>query len=140
MVGRGDMLISHGSELLRLQCAFVDTPEVESVVEFIGEQQGYPTAHLLPEPEMDDDDSGNKSFDPKNRDKLFEDCARVVVQMQSGSTSNLQRRFNLGYNRAGRIMDQLEAASIVGPAVGSKPREVYFKSDSELEQFFESLS
>jgi DNA segregation ATPase FtsK/SpoIIIE, S-DNA-T family len=140
LVGRGDMLISHGSELLRLQCAFVDTPEVENVVEFISEQKGYPTAHLLPEPEMDDDDSGNKSFDPKNRDKLFEDCARVVVQMQSGSTSNLQRRFNLGYNRAGRIMDQLEAASIVGPAVGSKPREVYFKTEGELEQFFESLN
>jgi S-DNA-T family DNA segregation ATPase FtsK/SpoIIIE len=140
LVGRGDMLISHGSELLRLQCAFVDTPEVENVVNFIGKQQGYPSAHPLPEPEMDDDDSGSKNFDPKNRDKLFEDCARVVVQMQSGSTSNLQRRFNLGYNRAGRIMDQLEAASIVGPAVGSKPREVYFKTESELEQFFGTLS
>ena len=140
LVGRGDMLISHGSELLRLQCAFVDTPEVENVVEFIGRQQGYATAHLLPEPEMDDEDGGNKSFDPKNRDKLFEDCARMVVQMQSGSTSNLQRRFNLGYNRAGRIMDQLESASIVGPAVGSKPRDVYFKSESELEQFLDTLS
>ncbi len=140
LVGRGDMLISHGSELLRLQCAFVDTPEVERVVDFIGEQRGYPTAHMLPEPEMDDEDGGNKSFDPKNRDKLFEDCARMVVQMQSGSTSNLQRRFNLGYNRAGRIMDQLEAANIVGPAVGSKPREVYFKTESELEQFFATLN
>jgi DNA segregation ATPase FtsK/SpoIIIE, S-DNA-T family len=140
LIGRGDMLISHGSELLRLQCAFVDTPEVENVVEFIGKQQGYPTAHLLPEPEMDDEDGGNKSFDPKNRDKLFEDCARMVVQMQSGSTSNLQRRFNLGYNRAGRIMDQLESAGIVGPAVGSKPREVYFKTESELEGFLGTLS
>ena len=139
LVGRGDMLISHGSELLRLQCAFVDTPEVDNVVNFIGSQRGYPTAHALPEPEMDDDDSGAKSFDPKNRDKLFEECARTVVQMQSGSTSNLQRRYNLGYNRAGRIMDQLEAANIVGPAVGSKPREVYFKSDSELEQFLDTL-
>ena len=139
LVGRGDMLISHGSELLRLQCAFVDTPEVEHIVEFIGSQRGYPKAHPLPEPEMDDEDGGSKTFDPKNRDKLFEDCARTVVQMQSGSTSNLQRRFNLGYNRAGRIMDQLEAANIVGPAVGSKPREVYFKSESELEEFLGTL-
>ncbi len=139
LVGRGDMLISNGNELLRLQCAFVDTPEVENVVNFIGSQRGYPKAHPLPEPEMDDDDSGPKSFDPKNRDKLFEDCARTVVQMQSGSTSNLQRRFNLGYNRAGRIMDQLEAANIVGPAMGSKPREVYFHSEQELEQFLSTL-
>jgi S-DNA-T family DNA segregation ATPase FtsK/SpoIIIE len=139
LVGRGDMLISHGSELLRLQCAFVDTPEVEHIVEFIGEQRGYPKAHPLPEPEMDDDEGGAKNVDLKNRDKLFEECARTVVQMQSGSTSNLQRRFNLGYNRAGRIMDQLEAANIVGPAVGSKPREVYFKSEMELEQFLETL-
>ena len=139
LVGRGDMLISHGSELLRLQCAFVDTPEVENVVNFIGNQRGYPKAHPLPEPEMDDEDGGNKSFDAKNRDKLFEECARTVVQTQSGSTSNLQRRFNLGYNRAGRIMDQLEAASIVGPAAGSKPREVYFKTESELEQFLGTL-
>ena len=139
LVGRGDMLISHGSELLRIQCAFVDTPEVENVVNFIGDQRGYPKAHPLPEPEMDDEDGGNKSFDAKNRDKLFEDCARTVVQTQSGSTSNLQRRFNLGYNRAGRIMDQLEAASIVGPAAGSKPREVYFKTESELEGFLDTL-
>jgi DNA segregation ATPase FtsK/SpoIIIE, S-DNA-T family len=138
LVGRGDMLISHGSELLRLQCAFVDTPEVERVVDFIGRQQGYASAHPLPEPEMDDDDNP-KNIDLKNRDKLFEDCARLVVQMQSGSTSNLQRRLNLGYNRAGRIMDQLEAAGIVGPAAGSKPREVYFKTESELEQFLQSL-
>ena len=139
LVGRGDMLISHGSELLRLQCAFVDTPEVERIVDFIGEQQGYPHAHPLPEPEMDEDDAANKTFDKKNKDKFFEDCARVVVQTQSGSTSMLQRRFNLGYNRAGRIMDQLEAAGIVGPASGSKPREVYFKTDSELEEFLHSI-
>ena len=139
LVGRGDLLISNGNELLRLQCAFVDTPEVENVVNFIGSQRGYPKAHPLPEPEMDDDDDAAKSFDPKNRDKLFEDCARTVVQMQSGSTSNLQRRFNLGYNRAGRIMDQLEAANIVGPAQGSKPREVYFKSESELDSFLDTL-
>ncbi len=140
LVGRGDMLISHGSELLRIQCAFVDTPEVENIVNFIGNQRGYPKAHALPEPEMDDEDGGGKNVDLKNRDKLFEECARTVVQMQSGSTSNLQRRFNLGYNRAGRIMDQLEAANIVGPAAGSKPREVYYKSETELEGFLGTLS
>ena len=113
--------------------------EVEKIVEFIGAQQGYPHAHPLPEPEMDDDDAATKTFDKKNKDKFFEDCARVVVQTQSGSTSMLQRRFNLGYNRAGRIMDQLEAAGIVGPASGSKPREVYFKTESELESFLQSI-
>lgn len=139
LIGRGDMLVSHGSELLRLQCAFVDTPEVEEVVEFIGKQRGYASAFELPEYEGEDGET-TKEVDLTNRDKLFEDCARVVVQMQSGSTSNLQRRFNLGYNRAGRIMDQLEAASIVGPAVGSKPREVYFKTEAELEQFLNTLA
>ncbi len=138
LIGRGDMLVSHGSELLRLQCAFVDTPEVEHVVEFIAKQRGYASAFELPEYEGEEGE-GAKEVDLSNRDKLFEDCARVVVQMQSGSTSNLQRRFNLGYNRAGRIMDQLEAAGIVGPAVGSKPREVYFKTEAELEQFIHSL-
>jgi len=139
LIGRGDMLVSHGSELLRLQCAFVDTPEVEKIVDFIGDQQGYGSAHHLPEPEMDDEDGGGKSVDLKNRDKLFDDCARLVVQMQSGSTSNLQRRLNLGYNRAGRIMDQLEAAGIVGAANGSKPREVFFKSESELEEYLSTI-
>ena len=139
LIGRGDMLISHGSELLRIQCAFVDTPEVEQIVNFIGNQQGYATAHPLPEPEMDDEDGGSKSVDLKNRDKLFDDCARLVVQMQSGSTSNLQRRLNLGYNRAGRIMDQLEAAGVVGPANGSKPRDVYFKTESELDEFLSTI-
>jgi DNA segregation ATPase FtsK/SpoIIIE, S-DNA-T family len=138
LIGRGDMLVSHGSELLRLQCAFVDTPEVEKIVDFIGDQQGYGSAHPLPEPEMDDDE-GSKNVDLKNRDKLFEDCARIVVQMQSGSTSNLQRRLNLGYNRAGRIMDQLEAAGIVGPPNGSKSREVYFKTESELSEFLATI-
>ncbi len=140
LIGRGDMLVSHGSELLRLQCAFVDTPEVEKIVDFIGDQQGYATAHHLPEPEMDDEDGGSKNVDLKNRDKLFEDCARLVVQSQSGSTSNLQRRLNLGYNRAGRIMDQLEAAGVVGAANGSKAREVFFRTESELQEFLDSLS
>ncbi|MBS1586469.1 MAG: DNA translocase FtsK 4TM domain-containing protein [Bacteroidetes bacterium] len=139
LIGRGDMLVSHGSELLRLQCAFVDTPEVENIVEFIGKQRGYPSAFELPEYEGEDGDGADKVLDLTNRDKLFEDCARTVVQTQSGSTSMLQRRYNLGYNRAGRIMDQLEAAGIVGPAVGSKPREVYFKTEAELEQFLNTL-
>ncbi len=135
LIGRGDMLVSHGSELMRLQCAFVDTPEVENVVEFIGKQRGYPSAFELPEYEGEDGEN-DKIVDLTNRDKLFEDCARIVVQTQNGSTSNLQRRLNLGYNRAGRIMDQLEASGIVGPAVGSKPRDVLFKTEAELEQFF----
>lgn len=134
LVGRGDMLVSHGSELLRLQCAFVDTPEVEKIVDFIGHQRGYPTPFELPEYEGEEEGE-NKSVDLSSRDKLFEECARIVVQTQSGSTSMLQRRFNLGYNRAGRIMDQLEAAGIVGPASGSKPREVLFHGETELEQF-----
>lgn len=135
LVGRGDMLISHGSELLRLQCAFVDTPEVEKIVEFIGQQRGYPSAFELPEYEGEDAGGSGKVLDIGNRDELFEDCARLIVQTQSGSTSNLQRRLNLGYNRAGRIMDQIEAAGIVGPAVGSKPREVYVKTEAELEAY-----
>src|SRR5690606_7894190 len=132
LIGRGDMLVSHGSELLRLQCAFVDTPEVEKIVDFIGKQRGYPTAFELPEYESDEEDGSSKQVDLTSRDKLFEECARTVVQTQSGSTSMLQRRFNLGYNRAGRIMDQLEAAGIVGPAMGSKPREVLYYSETEL--------
>ncbi len=138
LIGRGDMLVSHGSELLRLQCAFVDTPEVERIVEFIGQQRGYLSAFELPEYEGEEESNG-KVVDLVNRDKLFEDCAKAVVQTQNGSTSNLQRRFNLGYNRAGRIMDQLEAAGIVGPAVGSKPRDVYYQTDAELEQFLSTM-
>lgn len=138
LIGRGDMLISFGSELLRLQCAFVDTPEVDNVTAFIGDQRGYPTAFELPEYEGDESDK-EKNIDLTNRDKLFEECARVVVQTQSGSTSMLQRRFNLGYNRAGRIMDQLEAADVVGPAVGSKPRDVLIHTEAQLEDMLRSL-
>lgn len=138
LIGRGDMLISFGSELLRLQCAFVDTPEVDNVTGFIGDQRGYPTAFELPEYEGEEGDK-EKNVDLTNRDKLFEDCARVVVQTQSGSTSMLQRRFNLGYNRAGRIMDQLEAADVVGPAVGSKPRDVLIHTEAQLEDMLRSL-
>jgi S-DNA-T family DNA segregation ATPase FtsK/SpoIIIE len=139
LIGRGDMLVSYGSELLRVQCAFVDTPEVEKIVDFIGTQRGYPSAFELPEYEGEDGEN-DKIVDLTNRDKLFEDCARTVVQTQSGSTSMLQRRYNLGYNRAGRIMDQLESAGIVGPSMGSKPREVYFKTEMELEEFLSTLN
>lgn len=139
LVGKGDMLFSQGNELIRIQCAFVDTPEVERVVEFIGKQQGYPTAFELPEYEGEDVDSAKGSVDLSQRDKLFGDCADLVVTSQSGSTSMLQRRFNLGYNRAGRIMDQLEAAGIVGPQVGSKPRDVYVVTESELQAILSNL-
>ena len=138
LIGRGDMLISFGSELIRLQCAFVDTPEVDNVTNFIGDQRGYATAFELPEYEGDENEK-EKSVDLTNRDKLFEECAKVVVQTQSGSTSMLQRRFNLGYNRAGRIMDQLEAAGIVGPAVGSKPRDLYVRTEMDLAEILSTL-
>src|SRR5690606_5948897 len=140
LIGRGDMLVSHGSDIIRLQCAFVDTPEVERIVEFIAGQQGYPTAFELPEYEGAENESlEEKNIDLSKRDKMFEECAYLVVNSQSGSTSMLQRKFNLGYNRAGRIMDQLEAAGIVGPAHGSKPREVLVKTEYELREIIESL-
>ena len=135
LIGRGDMLLSTGSELLRLQCAFVDTPEVERVTEFIGSQRAFPTAHLLPE-YFDEETEPSKEFDPSQKDEFFEEAARVVVRAQHGSTSLLQRKLKLGYNRAGRIIDQLEAAGIVGPFEGSKAREVKIKDEMALEQLF----
>lgn len=134
LVGRGDMLLSTGSDLIRLQCAFVDTPEVEKIAEYIGSQRGYPDAFHLPE-YLDEDSEASKEFDPSERDELFEDAARIIVQHQHGSTSLLQRKLKLGYNRAGRIIDQLEAAGIVGPFEGSKAREVRIKDEMALEQF-----
>lgn len=140
LIGRGDMLVSHGSELLRLQCAFVDTPEVERIAEYIGNQRGYPTAFELPEYEGAEDEANErKDVDLSKRDKMFEECARLVVNSQSGSTSMLQRKFNLGYNRAGRIMDQLEAAGIVGGQVGSKPRDVMVTTEYELDNILNDL-
>ena len=133
LIGKGDMLISYNGELTRLQCAFVDTPEVEEVTEFIGEQRGYPQAFLLPE-YVDEKELEGKEFDLSNRDSLFEDAARLIVQNQIGSTSLLQRRMKLGYNRAGRLMDQLEAAGIVGPNQGSKARDVLIKTESDLQE------
>jgi len=133
LIGKGDMLISYNGELTRLQCVFVDTPEVEEVTEFIGEQRGYPQAFLLPE-YVDEKELEGKDFDLTNRDPLFEDAARLIVQNQIGSTSLLQRRMKLGYNRAGRLMDQLEAAGIVGPNQGSKARDVLIKSEIDLQE------
>ncbi|WP_126974189.1 FtsK/SpoIIIE family DNA translocase [Gynurincola endophyticus] len=138
LIGKGDMLISYNGELTRLQCAFVDTPEVESICEAIGYQDGYPQAFLLPE-YVDEKDTDSKDFDPSDRDPLFEDAAKIIVQNQIGSTSLLQRRMKLGYNRAGRLMDQLEAAGIVGPNQGSKAREVLIKTDMELQQHLETF-
>jgi S-DNA-T family DNA segregation ATPase FtsK/SpoIIIE len=132
LIGKGDMLISYNGEITRLQCAFVDTPEVDKVTDFIGEQRGYPQAFLLPE-YVDEKELEGKDFDAGNRDPLFEDAARLIVSSQMGSTSLIQRRMKLGYNRAGRLMDQLEAAGIVGPNQGSKAREVQVRSDMDLE-------
>ena len=138
LIGKGDMLISYNGELTRLQCAFVDTPEVEQVVEFISDQRGYPQAFLLPE-YVDEKDLEGKDFDMSDKDSLFEEAARLIVQNQMGSTSLLQRRMKLGYNRAGRLMDQLEAAGIVGPSLGSKAREVLIKTDMELQQHLDQM-
>ncbi|MES1218151.1 MAG: DNA translocase FtsK, partial [Bacteroidota bacterium] len=138
LIGKGDMLISHHGEVTRLQCVFVDTPEVERIVEFIGDQRGYPQAFLLPE-YVDEKELEGKDFDLSDRDSLFEDAARLIVQNQIGSTSLLQRRMKLGYNRAGRLMDQLEAAGVVGPNQGSKARDVLIKTEMELQQHLNAL-
>jgi len=139
LVGRGDMLFSTGSDLIRLQCAFVDTPEIEKVTSYIGAQRAYPDALHLPE--FKDEETDKKSdYNPKERDELFEDAALIIVQTQQGSTSLLQRKLKLGYNRAGRIIDQLEAAGIVGPFEGSKAREVKVGSEMALEQFLKDLN
>jgi len=140
LIGRGDMLLSTGSDLIRLQCAFVDTPEVEKISDFIGSQKGYPTAMLLPEYVGEGETSSSKEFDPDNRDPMFEEAARLIVMHQQGSTSLIQRKLKLGYNRAGRIIDQLEAAGIVGPFEGSKAREVLYADEHELMQYFETLN
>jgi len=140
LIGRGDMLLSTGSDLIRLQCAFVDTPEVEKISDFIGNQKGYPTALLLPEYVGEGESSSAKDFDPDDRDPMFEEAARLIVMHQQGSTSLIQRKLKLGYNRAGRIIDQLEAAGIVGPFEGSKARDVLFSDEYSLERHLETLS
>ena len=139
LIGRGDMLLSTGSDLIRLQCAFVDTPEVEKISDFIGNQRGYPTALLLPEYVGEGEANAPKDFNPDDRDPMFDDAARLIVLHQQGSTSLIQRKLKLGYNRAGRIIDQLEAAGIVGPFEGSKAREVLFPDEYSLERHLEDI-
>ena len=139
LIGRGDMLIALGSELKRVQCAFIDTPEVEKVTDFIGNQRAYPEAFLLPE-YIGDAEGGNSNVDLDDKDAMFEDAARVLVIHQSGSTSLIQRKLKLGYNRAGRIIDQLEAAGIVGPFEGSKARQVLIPDEMALEELLNNLN
>ena len=142
LIGRGDMLISvAGSDTTRMQCAFVDTPEVEEIVDYIGAQTGFETAYLLPdyEPESGDGSRNGGGVDLSDRDPLFEEAARLIVIQQQGSTSLIQRKFSIGYNRAGRLMDQLEAAGIVGPFEGSKARQVLIPDEYSLEQLLNSL-
>lgn len=139
LIGRGDMLFSKGEAPVRVQCAFVDTPEVELIVDYISQQQGYPSAFELPEPDVAGEENDLSGVDLAKRDPYFEEVARYVVSSQQGSTSNIQRKFEIGFNRAGRIMDQLEVAGVVGPARGSKPREVIIQTDYELEQLLTSL-
>lgn len=140
LVGRGDMLFTSGNELIRVQCAFVDTPEVENIVQFVGGQQSYPTAFYLPEyinPEGEGTDLSQ--VDMGKRDPLFEEAARLIVSSQQGSTSNIQRKFSIGYNRAGRIVDQLEVAGIIGPNEGSKARQVLVMDEYHLQQILNQL-
>ena len=133
LIGRGDMLISDGNELTRLQCAFIDTPEVEKLTEYIGNQQGYPMAFELPE-FVGEEAKAVGNIDKDDRDLLFREAASVIVMHQQGSASLLQRKLKLGYNRAGRIVDQLESAGIIGPFEGSKARQVLIPDEYALEQ------
>ena len=139
LIGRGDMLVYTGNDMVRVQCAFVDTPEIERVVDFISKQRGYPGAYDLPEFSPDGDSSSDKVVNLDQTDPMFDEVARFIVQNQQGSTSAIQRRFSIGYNRAGRIMDQIEAAGIVGKAEGSKPREVLITDMSSLEFILANL-
>ncbi len=139
LIGRGDMLLSTGNDLIRIQCAFVDTPEAEKITEFIGSQRAYPSAFLLPEYVGEDGSDGKEEIDLSERDKMFDEAAKLVVQFQQGSASFLQRKLKLGYNRAGRIVDQLEAAGIIGPFEGSKAREVRCKDMAQLEEIMNNI-
>jgi len=140
LVGRGDMLFAPGSDMIRIQCAFIDVPETDAITKFISSQKGFPTALYLPEFVDENGNAEIGDIDLSKRDGLFSDAARLVVIHQQGSTSLVQRKFSIGYNRAGRIMDQLEAAGIVGPPDGSKPRQVYYQDEYSLEQFLNTLS
>ncbi len=139
LIGRGDMLLSNGGDVVRLQGAFVDTPEVEEVINYIGAQRGYVEPYLLPEYNTDEEMAGSGALSYADLDDVFEDAARLIIQQQHGSTSMVQRRLKLGYNRAGRIMDQMEQLGIVGPSQGSKPREVLVYDEMELTRFIDDL-
>lgn len=139
LIGRGDMLLSTGSDITRIQNAFIDTPEVERVVEFIAEQRGFPEPYILPDLPGEEEDN-TMADEPFEKDSLFDDAARLVVKFQMGSASLIQRKMKLGYNRAGRIIDQLERAGIVGPHSGSKARDVLITDENELERYLESLN
>ncbi len=139
LIGRGDMLLSIGSDLIRLQCPFVDTPEVEQIVAFIGEQRGFAEALMLPEYVGEEGDPDKTKFDSEDKDDLFDEAARIIVQHQQGSASLLQRRLNIGYNRAGRLIDQMEAAGLVGPNKGSKAREVLIHDEVSLQRFLDGM-
>ena len=140
LIGRGDMLLSQSGELTRLQCPFVDTPEVEHIAKFIGDQKGFPTPYELPEYiDPKEADKGERQFDYNEKDELFTEAARLIVRNQIGSTSLIQRKLALGYARSGRLMDQLEAVGIVGPNLGSKAREVYIKTEEELERILQEF-
>ena len=140
LIGRGDMLLSTGADVIRIQCAFVDTPEVDEITSFIGQQRAYPSAYQLPEYVGENEAStGAGDMGAGDLDPLFEEAAHMVVQHQQGSASLLQRRLKLGYNRAGRLIDQLEAAGIIGPFEGSKAREVRCKDVLSLEQLLKAM-
>jgi S-DNA-T family DNA segregation ATPase FtsK/SpoIIIE len=134
LTGRGDMLMQINGAETRLQCAFLDTPEIERIIDFISRQRGYSSAYMLPDYVPEDGGAGEPKEDIGDLDSMFEEVARFVVTNQQGSTSFIQRRFKIGYNRAGRIMDQLEAYGIVGKSEGSKPREVLISDPSSLEK------
>jgi S-DNA-T family DNA segregation ATPase FtsK/SpoIIIE len=138
LIGRGDMLYTQGNDLIRLQCAFVDTPEVADITDYIGSQKAYPDAYLLPEYVGEEGSGTSIDNDISERDKLFREAAEVLVIAQQGSTSLLQRKLKLGYNRAGRIIDQLEASGIVGPFEGSKARQVLILNLEALNQHLEN--
>ena len=139
LIGRGDMLFFQGSDMIRVQCAFVDTPEVERISKFIGSQPAYPTAFILPEYVGEHKDRSTDDFSMEDRDPMFEEVAQLIVAHQQGSTSLVQRKFSIGYNRAGRLMDQLEKAGIVGPTQGSKPRDVYVLDEYQLKQKLDAM-
>jgi DNA segregation ATPase FtsK/SpoIIIE, S-DNA-T family len=139
LIGRGDLLFTQGNETIRLQCAFIDTPEVEEITSFIGAQKAYPDAYLLPE-FVGEEGGSSMDMDPNDRDDLFYEAAQVVVIHQQGSASLLQRKLKLGYNRAGRIIDQLESAGIVGPFEGSKARQVLINDIAGLDAFLNNQS